>query len=257
MTTSHSIRTAFLDTNTLVHLFDFWKACETGNVNLDGIKSVQDLRSAWVAAGAAMAGSIESRYLIEIKDGIECFVQLRAAKEYFEFFTCRVCQFEMYRTILNVYATEGMIKAGVPFSIRNKRPLLVYRRGLEEADYDRLDHELKTFFEAMHQDYGIYIKILEDPGHGPIVEAEEIFAIAEILMSRILMETMDAYIYGAAIACRAHCLLTFDFSLRQTANQLSSLSGRWGPVVRHLLNELGNPTAYRLPPGRDPRKRLR
>ena len=256
MTTPHSIRTALLDTNTLLRLFDFWKACQLCGVTLDLITSVEELRSAWAATGATIANSIESEHLREVNSGMACFSQLSAAKARYEFFTCRVCRLEMHRTIMNVYAMEGMIKAGVPFSIRLKRPLLVYRRGLQNSDYEAINHELETFFETMRQDHGIDIKTLEDTGHGGSVPAEEIFDNAEVVGSRILLDTMDAYVYGAAIACRADCLLTLDFSLRQTAIQLNNPSGEWDPVVRDLHKVLGSPAAYRLPIGHDPTKRL-
>ena len=61
------------------------------------------------------------------------------------------------------------------------------------------------------------------------------------IWSRILTQTMDAYIYAAAIACEADYFLTSDQALRDTANKINSPDEEWKRSSRSTsTNSPGN-----------------
>ena len=241
------IRTAFLDTNALLQIFAFWEACKVSQVSMDAVKSWQQLQTFGLGNGDDFE---------DIKNGMKCFQRLDQAKEDCNYFSCQVCRSEMHRVILDACALEGLIRKKVPFSVRNKRPLIVYRRVLEDEDYETINEQVNKLFEDLRVTHNIDIKILEERAHGMGVSSEQIFQTAQVLWSHVLIETMDAYIYAAAIQCLADYFLTSDGALKNMINGLYSASGDWKLVANDLKVKLKShlPDNVVFPKGISPHK---
>lgn len=247
MTTQGINKTAFLDTNALIRLFGFWEVCESAKISMDSVSDWQDLRSRLKGNRIPMVGAFEEGDFGEVREGLRCFKSLYQAKGAYDYFTCQVSQSEMHRTILSSRATEKMSRRRVPRTLRNKRPLIVHRRALKNADYAAIDNQLKEFFECLSIDHGIKIPILEESGSG--VTATTILETAKAIWSRVLIETLDAYIYAAAVECEADFFLTGDSALRQAAINLNNPSGEWAFAESALRRAIGKPTNFRFPKG--------
>lgn len=228
MSNSNFVKTTFLDTNALVHLFLFWDACQVADCALDTVTSWQQLRT----DNVSRRGDFKDVIL-----GMQCFQNLHDAKEQFQYFTCQVCRSEMHRVILDHSAMETLISHMVPFSARRKRPLIIFRRGLESTDYDSIEGKLRSFFDQLRVDYAVDIKTLED-GHGADVSSELILSTAQTLWSHVLMETMDSYIFAASIQCVSDVILTSDLAFREMVNGLYHGSNEWSNVASELKSKL-------------------
>lgn len=247
MTTQGINKTAFLDTNALIRLFGFWEVCESANVSMDSLKDLQDLRSKLKGNRIPIAGAFEGGDFGEVREGLGCFKNLCRARGSYDYFTCQVSRSEMHRTILSSRATEKMSRRRVPRTLRNKRPLIVHRTALKNADYTAIDNQLNEFFECLSLDHGIKIPNLEESGLG--VTASTILVTAKAIWSRVLIETLDAYIYAAAVECEADFFLTGDSALRQAAINLNNPSGEWTYAERALRRAIGKPTNFKFPKG--------
>ena len=201
MTTQGANKIAFLDTNALIRLFGFWEACEVAKVSMDSVMDWKDLRCKLKGNRIPIVGAFEKGDFGELRDGLVCFKSLYQARGTYDYFTCQVSHSEMHRTILSSRATEKLSRRRVPWSLRNKRPLIVHRTVLKNADYREIDDQLNEFFECLSLDHGIKIPNLEESGFG--VTAATILVTAKAIWSRVLIETMDAYIYAAAVECEA------------------------------------------------------
>ena len=247
MTSQVQPKTAFLDTNTLLKLFSFWEACQVVVMRLDSVHSWEDLRTALITTTTPTAQALEATDFAIVSEGLRCFQSINQAKLSYDFFSCNVCHSEMHRTILESTATDRLIRARIPFSLRNSRPLLVHQHVLQNADYKMITEQRREFFSSLQQDYHIDIRMLDDPVHGPLVRPEDILITAEALWSRVLIETMDAYIYAAAIECEADYLLTSDRPLRQIAHNLRRPSEEWITVAQDLREVLGKSEDFTFP----------
>lgn len=240
-------KTAFLDTNALIKLFGFGEACEVAKVSMNSVSDWKDLRSKLKGNRVPIVGAFEEGDFGEVRDGLACFQSLFRARGTYDYFTCQVSSSEMHRTILSFRAIEKMSRRRVPRSLRNKRPLIVHRTVLQNSDYREIDDQLNEFFECLSLDHGIKIPNLEESNTG--ATATTIIVTARAIWSRVLIETMDAYIYGAAVECEADFFLTGDFALRQAATRLSNPSGEWTHTASALRKALGKPMNYRFPQG--------
>ena len=245
MTTQDTNKTAFLDTNALIRLFGFWEACGVAKVSMDSVIDWKDLRCKLKGNRIPIVGAFEEGDFGEVRDGLSCFKNLYQAKRTYDYFTCQVSRSEMHRVILNSRAAEGLIRRRVPRSLRNKRPLIVHRTVLKNADYRAIDDQLVECFECLSLDHGIKIPDLEESGSG--VTVTNILLAAKAIWSRVLMETMDAYIYAAAIECEADYFLTADAALIDAANEINNPSGEWTYVEQALRKALGKPKAFKFP----------
>ena len=247
MTTPVTTKTAFLDTNALVLLFGFWEACKIADVAMDSVASWQDLRTELEAKGMSSVDSFKSDDFKIISDGLRCFENLSDVKGSFDYFSCQVSCSELHHVILASEADESLIRRRVPWSVRKKRPLVVFRTALENSDYDRIERQLDNFFDTLLHEQRINIRILEESGYGPTVAS--ILQTAKAIWSRLLIETMDAYIYAAAIECEADYFLTADSALIQATNSLNNPSAEWQHVEQALRDALGKPSAFKFPKG--------
>ena len=242
-------KTAFMDTNALLRMFIFWEACELAGTTMVDVEDWSKLQTALKGQDIPIMDQFNSGNFGPIQNGLQCFNTLYKAQPNYEFFSCQVCRAEMHRVILSAHAHEGLRRHRVPLSLQQRRPLILHRRVLDDADYERIDQQIDHFFDTLRFTYNIDIKNVEDETHGDYISAEGIFSIAQIVWSHILTETMDAYIYAAAIACQADYFLTSDDALRETANKFSNPDNDWKDVAEALRQKLGRSETSKFPVG--------
>ena len=242
-------KTAFMDTNALLRMFSFWEVCELAGTAMVDVEDWSKLKTALKGQNIPIIDQFNSGDFRIIQNGLKCFEALNKAKQNYEFFSCQVCRAEMHRVILSAHAHEGLRRHRVPLSLQQSRPLILHRRALDDADYQRIDQQIEHFFDTLRFTYNIDIKNVEDETHGDYISAEEIFSIARVVWSHILTETMDAYIYAAAIACQADYFLTSDDALREAANKFSNPDNDWKDVAEALRQNLGRSETSKFPVG--------
>ena len=240
-------KTAFLDTNALVRLFGFWDTCQVAKVGMDSVSSWQDLRTALRGRRIPIIDDFKSDDFGDISSGLRCFTSLDRAKTSYDYFSCQVCLSEMHHVILSSKAVEGLIRRRISRSLIDKRPLVVYRAVLKNKDYSLIHEKLDEFFETLRLDHQIDIQILEKTSYGS--STSSILETAEAIWSRVLTETMDAYIFAAAVECEADYIVTADAALRQVSDNLNNPSDEWKYAARALRKKLGKSSTYRFPRG--------
>lgn len=243
------LKLAFLDTNALVKLFTFWEACQIAKVSLSSVSGWQSLRQDLANATTPLVSSLESADFDSVQMGYRCFQRLDAAKTDFGFLCCQVSRSELHHVLLSATASEELHRHRVPRSLANKRPLIVHQLALPSNAYAEIESQIDEFFETMSDAYSIDIKVLEDPRHSYHVSSEEIFETARKIWSHVLMETMDSYIFAAAIQADADCLITSDAALRNTVNGIQQGQGEWQDVASALEAALDGNHAFSFPRG--------
>ena len=236
MAIAFSRKTVFLDTNALVRLFWFWEACNITGLSLDSVDSWEELRTSLETNTEIPLGIFIRRDFEDIESGRKFFVRLNDAKERCDYFSCQICRSELHHVILTSKATESLIRLRVSQSLRNKRPLLIYRTALDRADYEQIDKQISDFFATLADPFEIKIPNIEDFQMGDSMTIT--LEVAKAFWSRVLIETMDAFIYGAAIESRADYFVTTDTPFLLAINGFRSSSGEWAHVSQSLRNEL-------------------
>lgn len=235
MKTANLRKTVFLDTNVLVRLFWFWEACTIAGISLDSVDSWEELRTSLKTSGVMPIESFTRRDFEDIESGRKSFGRLNDAKGRCDFFSCQICRSELHHVILTSMATESLTRFRVSQSLRNKRPLLIYRTVLDRSNYEHIDKQMSEFFVTLAHQFGIMIPNIEEFETG--VSIATTLEVARAFWSRVLTETMDAFIYGAAIESRADYFVTTDTPLLLAINDLRSSKGEWAYVAQSLRNE--------------------
>ena len=239
-------KSAFLDTNPLVNMFDLWKTCSYAGIHLDAITDWATLKAALGRKNSTTAqiSALDAR---DVKMGIDCFRNLEGEKESYQFYTSSVCRSEMHHVVLDALASERLVRRRIPHRLRVKRPQVLYRRALESGDYLKLQRDLDEFFESLRVDYGIDIVEVEQESAGTTVTSEDVWNTARAVWSRVLIDVMDSYIYAAAVEIEADVFMTSDGSLLEALANLRNPSGEWVSLTRSLKRALGKPASASLP----------
>lgn len=234
--TSASVQpSAFLDSNILVRLFHFWDACESSNIRLDAASNWEELKAEFEDSGVP-AGILNRTDADYVNPGMTSFQRLKASGSDYLFFTSRVCWSETHHVLLEERGLERLVRLGVPFSFRMKRPQALYRISLEKNDYIDLDSRLENFRHDLQIDYGIKVTNVEDSfATGLDIN---IWAFAQAIWSHVLMSVIDAYVYAASIMIGADVFITSDTSLRGALEQFHKPDSDWKALVTSLKQEL-------------------
>lgn len=227
-------KTAFMDTNALLRMFMFWEACQMASTAMVDVEDWRKLQTALKEKDRPIMDQFNSGDFGPIQNGLQCFNALYKAQPSYNYFSCQISRAEMHRVLLSAHAHEEMNRHRIPLSLQQSRPLILHKKILNDSDYQNIEHQIKEFFETLRRDYKIDIKNVEDDRHGDSASTEDILLVAQEIWSRILTQTMDAYIYAAAIACEADYFLTSDQALRDTANKISSPDEEWKEVAEAL-----------------------
>ncbi|MDE0234789.1 MAG: hypothetical protein OXM62_07255 [bacterium] len=245
--------TAFLDTNVLVRLFQFWDACQTAQIRLDAISDWENLKAALAAASVA-TGALNGIDADYVKLGMKAFQHLQTSAGDYRYVSSRVCRSEMHHVLLEGRGLEHLKLQGVPHSLRVKRPQVLYRVALNEQDYMHLDTQLETFRTALSLDYSLEVTDVEDSSVDFGVSPDGIWDDAQAIWSHILMEVMDAYLCAAAIRIKADVFITADTSLRDALNRIRDPDSDWATLAASLKRALSMKPTEELPlplrPGR-------
>ena len=231
-------KTALLDTNALLNMFGFWETCHWGSLDMQSINDRAQLREELKTNKIPWNEQFTKDHFKSIEQGLKCFKALANATDRYQYRSSLVCRSEMHRVILSAHAHAGLNRNRVPLSLQKSRPLVLHQAILTDADYQRIDGEINQFFETLKETHDINIINVENEG----IQTEEIFQVAQGIWSNILIETMDAYIYAAAICARADCFITSDDALKSTANKLrEAKETNWKEIKDKLTTMLQRP----------------
>lgn len=223
----------FLDRGVLISLFHFWDACRAAGAadRLDEITGWKDLETALESAGVTTDGRGRDN---SINRGINAFKRLAASSSTCLYYSSYTCWAELHHTVLEARGLEGLMRNGVPQSLRVRRPQRLYRVALQESDYGELRGWIKQFRDSMKLDYGIDVIDVEDPSRRLNVTSSEIWDGAREVWSRVLLDVLDAYVCTAAILVGADILLSDDGVLRDALDILNHPDRDW-TVLREAL----------------------
>ena len=249
MTAMNLLKLAFLDTNALVALFTFWEACRIAQVSLSSVSDWKSLQQDLANATTPFASVLKSDDFQPIRMGHQCFQRLDASKVNFGFLCCHVSRSELHHVLLSATASEELHRHRVPRSLANKRPLIVHQLALSSNAYSEIENQIDEFFDTLRNGHLIDIKVVEDSANGYSITSEDIFVTAKKIWSHVLMETMDSYIFAAAIEADADYLITSDAAFRNTVNGLRQGQGEWQAVASALKVALGGNQSSSLPTG--------
>lgn len=236
----------FLDAGVLLNLFHFWDACNSAGAGgrLHEISGWKDLEGTLRSANLHVEGMKQND---DISRGMNVFRRLRDSWSRQHHFSSRVCWSELHHALSEARALEGLVRRGVPQSIRMKRPQRMYRAALQESDYDELRDQIRLFRDSLNLDYGIDVIDVEDPSRGLTVALADIWDAAREIWSHVLMEVLDAYIYAAASLVHADAFVSGDENLRHALMLLHDPDIEWTPTVVSLRRALGLAPGATLP----------
>ena len=239
-------RGVFLDTNILVGLYAFWDAIRGTGKELGDVSRWADVKAV-LSDTRAMELNLSSNDAFEAERGITAFATLRGGVGFYHYYSSQVCWSEMHHVLLERHGLEGLIRLGVPFSLRQQRPQRLYGRALTREDYARIKTDVDEFRASLRLDYSISLVDVEDTGMSTAASASSIWHTAEEVWSRVSMAVIDAYIYAAAIEVGADEFMTTDGPLREAIARLHAAEGDWAPLVESLKGAIGFETDERLP----------
>lgn len=239
-------KSAFLDTNALINLFDYWTACKSAGIQPVGVTTWSALKAALQKKNKWFA-HVSGNDVGSMTVGMTCFDNLNNYQTTYQYYTSSICRSEMHHVILDDLAMERLIRKGIPHRMRVKRPQVLYRKVLESRDYRKVRDDLSEFFESFRLDYGIDIIEVEESAAGTAVTFGEVLSTAQEVWSRLLIEVMDSYIYAAAIAIEADVFLTSDGPLIGALNNLVHPNDEWASAVSSLKCALGMPAGASFP----------
>lgn len=241
-------RIAFLDTNALLRLFDYWETCKFVKLQLNACNDMPTLKAALIESGMKITDILGGDDLNPIRQGMILFHALVAKKDDWDMYTSCICISEFRHTLLEKLAAERLVSLRIPYRLVLERPLRVFRRILRTTDYNKLQFDVDEFFNDLPMVYDI-----------PIITAEEtdtnlstVSETADTIWSRLLIEVMDALIYASAITVMANVLITRDGAFLEAIRNLwQPPDTEWKSMRMSLLHALAKVTrTYSLPEGR-------
>ena len=191
-----------------------------------------------------------------VKLGMKAFQHLQASVGDYLYFSSRVCWSEMHHVLLEGRGLEHLKLQGVPYSLRVKRPQVLYRVALDDQDYIQLDTQLETFRTALWLDYSLDVIDVEDPSVDLGMSPDGIWDDAQAVWSHVLMEVFDAYVCAAAIGIEADVFITSDSSLRDALKRIRDPDSAWTTLAASLKVALGMEPDEELPLPLPPGKAL-
>lgn len=208
-----SKRIAFIDTNALLDLFAYWRTCRAFSFPLDKCSNFEDIKLA--IANATHPLMLDTNDLEPVRPGLTLFQEMAEENKEWDFFTSQLCLSEMRHTLLEDQATEKLISSRIPYRLRKERPLIVYRKILNQKDFSTLESDVAEFFKQL-RDHGIIAQTAEEKA----TDLRTISIIGEKIWSHVLLEVMDAFIYASAVSSMADVLVTRDSAFRTAVNNL-------------------------------------
>jgi len=236
-------RTAFLDTNGLLELSLYWETCQAASVTLDSVLTYASLKS---ALPRRYRGFQPARSTAQaVGRGQKLFHQLWGRRNDWDYYTSAICRAEMHHVLLEQSAQRSLTGMRIPQRLRSDRPLLVFRQTLQTSDYTALDQKLSDFFDDLRLSYGVDIKTAEDLSS---LDERDVRTAAKIIWSHVLMEVMDAFIFGCAVVTFSETLVTRDGPFLEAVNQLAgSTESRWRNARASIAAAIGTPPGFIFP----------
>lgn len=223
----------FIDTNYLIALCLFQDICKRINEPLIDANLSNDI----FRNNGIHPDSID---IHQAKKGQELFKYLIENKDNFDFYSSKFCITEVVHTYLEAKANENLLKNRIPFRMRKfgRGSGKIYLLSLSQTDYNETNDLIQNALQDL-DDVGIPLRFIEEDED---YNSKEILQLAEKIMSKILIEVMDAIIYASSIKVMALKFITRDEALREVINKISNPSGdpEWQQVQDDLKVEFVN-----------------
>ena len=224
-------KSAFLDTNALVRLFEFWDACRIANIQLNHVQQWKEL-DANIKEKLPHATYLKSTDYNNVKLGITLFKNMFMSTDNYLFHTSQFCQAELHHTLIEYWASIRLTQDKIPLGLRGKKHHFLYSKVISTAENQAISEDIDDFFTRLNLDYGVNIVAVDDPATGMNTEYQDILETAKAIWTRVLVATMDAIIIGTAIRADANVFISSDQALRKVLNHINS-----DTVLRGSLNE--------------------
>lgn len=235
-------KSAFLETNALVRLFEFWDVCRDAEIRLDSVNRWGELH----AQLRENADYLRSSDYGNVKVGITLFKNISAAvdAEDYLLLTSRFCQAELHHTLVEYWASIHLTQDKIPFGLRTQRPHFLYDRVIDTVENQEVSQKLDAFFESLRLDYVLNVMAVEDLATtGSHTEYLDILETAKAIWTRILLATMDAIMLGTAIRAEASVFMSSDQAMRTVLKRI-----RTDAELRQSLNEaIGRDATAEMP----------
>jgi hypothetical protein len=235
----------FIDTNYLISFCLFWDVCKRINEPLINANLANDI----FRNNGIHPDSID---INQVKKGQALFQYLLENKDSFDFYSSKFCLTEVVHTYLEAKANENLLNCRIPFRMRKfgRGSGKIYLLSLSQSDYNETNDLIQNALQGLY-DVEIPLKFIEEDED---YNSKEILQLAEKMMSKILIEVMDAIIYASSIKVMALKFITRDEALREVINKINNPSGdpEWQQVQNDLKVEFMNildikPDDFKLP----------
>ena len=224
-------KSAFLETNALVRLFEFWDVCRDAEIRLDSVNRWGELH----AQLRENADYLRISDYGNVKVGITLFKNISASVDAEDYLlrTSRFCQAELHHTLVEYWASIHLTQDKIPFGLRTQRLIFLYDRVIDTVENQEISQKRDAFFESLRLDYGLNVMAVEDLATtGSHTEYLDILETAKAIWTRVLLATMDAIILGTAIRTEASVFMSSDQAMRTVLKRL-----RTDAELRQSLNE--------------------
>ena len=248
-------KSAFLDTNALVDMLDFWAACRDASVELDAVPDWGTLKAALNELNRPIA-QLSGKDAESVKRGIRCFRNLTDNREQYIYFTSSVCRSELHHEFLDAIASERLVMQKIPYRVRVRRPQVLYRKALDNSDFTAIQEDIEEFFKSLLMDYELDIVEVESGSAGTTVSFDDVWITAREVWSRILIDVLDCYIYASSVKIESDVFLTSDSNLTDSLDHLYNPTGEWVEVTKSLKEALNISEISLLPRPLNPKTPL-
>lgn len=239
--TSPIQKSAFINSLELISLYKLWDVCDVADITLDdtldwAAPKWERLKEALESVGTATS---VLKMPNDVSRGFGLYSSISQASGSYRFFTSHICWSEMHHALLENIGLEGLVRQGVPLSLREKRPQLLYWHSLSDAEFAQLSDRILAFREALKLDYGMDVIEVEDPATGIGITSADIWDQARVLWSHVLLTAADAYVCAAAVLIQADVFVDGDSSRRDILQALRHPPDDWRAAAEAIRTALG------------------
>lgn len=242
-------KSAFLDSLELVSLYKLWDVCDSANISLDATldwtkPKWNQLKEALESVGIATNALNRPE---DVNRGLNLYSSIGPASNDYRFFTSHMCWSELHHVLLEAIGLESLIHHGVPLSLREKRPQLLYRQSLSDSELEYINDRVFAFRESLKLDYSMDIIEVEDTATGIDITSADIWNRAEVIWSHMLMTAVDAYVCAAAVLIEADAFVAGDSSRRDILRKLRDPTDDWQTAANTIQAAFGLSSSEQFP----------
>jgi len=213
-----------IDSNALARLSLYVESCNAVDKPLDiNIETLKD---------EFQQKSIDKEYLNmkQIQEGYKLFTYIKGSRNVISYLS-RFSEIELLGIFLDRAFDEELTRKGIPYRIRRKKPFRIQI----DFDYQERIVDYWNRIKQILKDYSIEFNYIEDEGDA----IYRIMQISNLISKYVALESIDLYLYSAAIYLRANELYTHDKELKSIINNINNNSS-WDRIKNGIISDLKN-----------------